>query len=354
MDHVNHNYKMKAHSQGVLILIALSIFAGTPSQLCAKVQPLRVHLDWIPDAEFAGIFMGIEKGWYKEAGIEIELVPAGLDTMPKLPKGQPDVGIHSGQDIIQAVANGTPIRAFAANYQASPICIVVGQDSAIKSIRDLKGKTVGIFAPQDYDTFRIMLGNNGLSLADVKTKQINTINEVELVRMLKNREVDAIPAWEFNWTLSFPLLGYKVRVFPGYDNGFHFYGIVYFANSEALVKNRDLLVRFLRVTIRGWREVFKDVNRAARMIVDKYYPPDRFISGSKELTFKQQMIQLKLAQRFFFEGVGKRRLGWMSEWKWKRSVDIARKFGVIPKDSQIQAKDVFDDSIIKAAQKSTP
>jgi len=316
-------------------------------------QRLRVHLDWIPDAEFAGIFMAIEKGWYKEAGIEIELVPAGLDTMPNLPKGQPDVGIHSGQDIIRAVANGTSIRAIAANYQASPICIVVGQDSGIKTVKDLKGKTVGIFAPQDYDTFRIMLSNNGLTLADVKTKQLNTINEVDLVKMLKNREIDAIPAWEFNWTLTFPLLGYKVRVFPGYNNGFHFYGIVYFVNKDALTKARDLLTRFLKTTIRGWREVFKDVNHAARLIVDKYYPPDRFVAGSKELTFKQQMMQLKLAQRFFFEGVDKRRLGWMTEWKWKRSIDITKKFGVIGPDSQLQAKDVFDDSIIKAVQKDT-
>ena len=354
MDHLNRNHKNGSANRMLFGVIGLFLLLGPANPLFASNQPLRVHLDWIPDAEFAGIFMAMEKGWYKEAGIDIELVPAGLDTMPSLPKGQPDVGIHSGQDIIRAAAGGAPIRAFAANYQASPICIVVGQDSGINNVRDLKGKTVGIFAPQDYDTFRIILANNGLSLSDIKTKKINTINEVDLVKMLRNREIDALPAWEFNWTLTFPLLGYKVRVFPGYDNGFHFYGIVYFANREALKNKRDLLVSFLRVTIRGWREVFKDVNRAAQLIVDKYYPTERLVAGSKALTQKQQMMELKLAQRFFFEGVGKAHLGRMSHWKWQRSIDIAKKFGVIPTGSRLQVKDVFDGSIIESAQKGAP
>src|SRR4051812_47056355 len=91
------------------ILMMVLFLSGYP----ASARPLRVHLDWIPDAEFAGIFVAMERGWYKEAGIDIELVSAGLDAMPKLPKGQPDIGIHSGQEVIRYVARGRPIRAIA-------------------------------------------------------------------------------------------------------------------------------------------------------------------------------------------------------------------------------------------------
>ncbi len=335
---------------GSIILVVTALFFS----LGAVARTVHVHLDWIPDAEFAGIFMAMEKGWYKEAGIEIELIPAGLDEMPDLPEGRLDVGIHSGQDIIRYADKGMPIRAIAANYQSSPICIVVGQESKINSVKDLKGKTVGIFAPQDLDTFRIMLANSGLTLNDVKTKQLKTINEVELVKMLKEKEIDALPAWEFNWTLTFPLLGYRVRVFPGYDNGFHFYGIVYFARKEILEKEKESMTKFLKTTIRGWQEVFKDVNAAAKLIVDKFYPAERLVAGSKELTMKQQSMELKLAQRFFFEGVSKAKLGWMTEWKWNRSIQIAKKYGVIPANSTLKAKDIFDDSFLKATMGKTP
>lgn len=318
----------------------------------ANARVLRVHLDWIPDAEFAGVFVAMERGWYKKAGIDIELVSAGFDKMPILKKGLLEVGIHSGQDLIRHVATGSPVRVFAANYQISPVCIVVGQDSGINSVKDLKGKIVGVFAPQDYDTYRIMLGNHGLTLDDVTIKKVETINEVEIEKKLRSGELDAITAWEFNWTLTLPLLNHKVRVFPGYDNGFHFYGVVYFAREEMFRKERALLARFLKVTLDGWREVFRDVDGAARTIVDKYYPPDRFVAGSKELTLKQQAMELKLAQRFFFEGVGRERVGWMSEWKWARSIDIARKYGLIPRESKIQARDVFDDSILKGLEKA--
>lgn len=335
---------------GALLAIGMLTFALGAFARSGPLHPLRLHLDWFPDAEFAGVFVAKEKGWYREEGLELELVPAGFDDMPKLEPGKAEIGIHSGQDLIRYVAKGEPLRVFAANYQSSPICLVVGQDSGIQTLKQLKGKTVGVFAPQDYDTLRIMLGHHGLSLKDIHIRRLKTHDEVALVRLLRKGEVHAIPAWEFNWTLSLPLLGYKVRVFPGYENGFHFYGIVYFARQDLIARHPELITGFLRATLRGWREVFRDIPAAARLIMEKYYPAERYVSASKELTLKQQTMELKLAQRFFFEGVGKDRMGWMSASKWRRSIAIARKYGIVPKGRTLEPKDVFDDSILRKVE----
>lgn len=59
----------------VITAFVIAVALLLPSR--ASARTLRVHLDWFPDAEFAGIFVGIEKGWYKEAGIEIDLKTTG-------------------------------------------------------------------------------------------------------------------------------------------------------------------------------------------------------------------------------------------------------------------------------------
>src|SRR4051812_41160000 len=95
-------------ASGRLLTILAALFSMFI--VAAPVRPLRLHLDWFPDAEFAGVFVAIQKGWYKQEGIELELVPAGFDVMPKLEPGRAEIGIHSGQDLIRYIGNGEPLR----------------------------------------------------------------------------------------------------------------------------------------------------------------------------------------------------------------------------------------------------
>lgn len=324
----------------VSALMPLS-FAAQPSPL----QSLRVYLDWYPNIEFAGMYAAIEKGWYKDAGIDLKTVFSGLDIIPNVLKGQADIGMHSAHDLIRHIGNGAPVKAFAAQYQLNPNSIIVPADSDIHSLKDLRGKTLAIFSPQEYDMYRVMLGFHGLSLSDCKFKNIDTFQEKELIQLLKNKVVDAMIAWEFNWTITFSLLGYPVRVFPGYENGFHFYGVVFFAPSGFILSTRDLLRKFLEVTFRGWREVYNRPEHYANLVVEKYYPKDHYINGSRELTLKQQLAELKLRRRYFTEGVGMEGLGKTSTYRWQKSLDIARKNGILTSGGAVQVSDVFDSSV---------
>lgn len=312
----------------------------------SNLQPLRVYLDWMHNIEFAGMYVAIEKGWYEEAGIDLKMIFEGLDIIPNVLSGKADIGMQSAHDLIYHVEKGHALKAFAAKYQLNPNSIVVGKASGINSVRDLRGKTLGIFSPQEYGMFQIMLEYNGLSLSDVKFRNIDTFREIEIIGLLRDGLVDAIIAWEFNWTVTFALMGYNVRVFPGYDNGFDYYGIVFFAPDDYIRKNPDLLKRFLKVTFDGWREVYKNPEHYTQMVINQYYPKEAFVNGSRELTYKQQLLELKLRKKYFLEGVGEKYMGLMSAFRWKKSLDISKRFGLVPETSRLKAEDFFDNSIM--------
>lgn len=335
-----------------LFLIVAGLLSFASHAIAQPLRPLRVYLDWFPNVEFAGMYAAQEKGWYREAGIDLKLVFEGLDIIPNVLKGKADIGMHSAHDLIRNSGKNS-LKAFAAQYQLNPNSIIVPQNSPVQSIKDLKGKTLGLFSEQERDMYRVMLGFHGLSLNDVKFKQINTFKEPELIQLMRSGQVDAMIAWEFNWTITFALLGYPVRVFPGYENGFHFYGIVFFAPDNYIKSNQKLLRDFLEVTFRGWREVFANPEPIVRLVVDKHYLPAQYINGSKDLTFRQQLSEVKLRKRYFVEGVGEANIGQMSEFKWEKSLEIAKTHGIIPSDSPLLATDLYDDSIVRTLR-ATP
>lgn len=196
---------------------------------------------------------------------------------------------------------------------------------------------------------RVMLGSHGLTLKDVHFVLIKTFNPQEIIEILRNKKVDAIIAWEFNWTITFALLGYEVRVSPGYQNGFHFYGIVYFAKDEFLKRKADLLARFLAATRRGWTEVYTNPEYYAAQIVEKWYPKKFYIKGSKDLTLKQQILELRLRKKYLYEGVGVDGLGLMTNFYWKRSLDIAKNSGILSANSSLKAEDCYVESVLRKA-----
>ena len=331
-----------------LVLLPLIICLGLwpNSARAAKPQKLRVYLDWYPDVEFTGMYVALKNGKYKEAGIDLEMVFEGLDIIPSVINGKADIGMHSAHDLIRWTSKNKGLKAFSAQYQLNPNSIVVGKDSNISSVKDLKGKTLGIFSSQEYDMYRIMLGFHGLKLGDVKFKKIKTFKEAEIVKLMQSKVIDAVIAWEFNWTITFPLLGYEVRVFPGYDNGFHFYGIVFFAPENFIKKNTELLAKFLKITYDGWRDAYKDPEYFANFVVENHIAKERYINGSKEITQKQQFLELTLRQRYFLEGVGEAGIGRMSRFKWEKSLDISKRYGLVPKNSSLRAEDLYDDSVM--------
>ncbi|HPI40545.1 MAG TPA: ABC transporter substrate-binding protein [Pseudobdellovibrionaceae bacterium] len=325
------------------ILIILFFILNTHLALAI---PLRLHLTYYPTIEFAGIYYALDQGWYKEAGID--LIPSfkDLNITDNLLSGNYDIAMHSGHEIIRRVSGGDKIKAFAAEYQFNPLSLA--SLPSVKSLNDLRGKTIGIFTEQEKDFLKIIFNSVNIDLSEVKFKQINLFSVDDLLSDLKKNKYEALPVWAFNHPVAFALKGFNVRQFPSSTNGFNFYGTVFYAHHTLIKSRANDLAKFIEITRRGWDQVFKNPEQAVQNHMKKWYPKDRLIDGNFKLTEKQQLIQLKLSKRYLYEGVGEKRFGFMTSQQWASSIKTAKFNGLIKQT--LLPKDVYTDEILKLVE----
>jgi NitT/TauT family transport system substrate-binding protein len=242
---------------------------------------LTVQLDWIANAQFAGLLVAREKGWYARQGLDVTIEPVNqttLDTVTPVAKGRNVIGCADGMVLLQARQANQPIQAFATTLQASPLGIVTLRSSHFAGIKDLAGKTIGLHA-YDRPQLDIMLKANGLSLHQVKIKEIG-----DDLTSLAAGLIDAQVVYLLDEKLTMEEKGIELNVFPGYANNYSTYSQVYFARTDFLESHREILAKFLTATNRGWEEAFAHPNETAAMLVSRYLP-------SKDLTYQVRSLE---------------------------------------------------------------
>lgn len=307
-------------------------------------KPLRLYLTYYPTVEFAGICLALDKGWYKDAGIDLSIDFKDLAITDKILNDEADIAMHSGHEIIRQVSKGNMVKAFAAEYQFNPLSLAA--NPKYKNLEDLRQKTIGYFTEQEKDYLRVMFASVGVGLDELNFKLVPTFRVDDLISLFKSKQFDAIPVWEFNHPVSFALKGYNVTQFASYKSGFHFYGSVFFAKPKTIHTRSEELAKFIAITRRGWLAALANPTKTVTDLMKKWYPKNQYINGDFELTKRQQQIQLMLSKRYLFEGVGEQGFGSMTKFQWQASLSIAEKYRLIPKNSvkldQIQTQEVLN------------
>lgn len=110
----------------------------------AARSALRLQLDWYPQAEHGGFFQALAQGFYREAGLEVEILPGGPGAfiMQKLVTGRVDVAIGRSDDVFAAVSQGMPVVIVGVFMQRDPLCLLVHEDDSVRTFADLDGRAV--------------------------------------------------------------------------------------------------------------------------------------------------------------------------------------------------------------------
>jgi len=172
----------------VLLMLGLMISlsaCGSP-QVQNEAGPLtkiRLPMGYIPNIQYAPFYAAIEKGYFKDAGIEIEFdYSFETDGVKLVGVGELPFAVVSGEQVLLARAQDVPVTYVAAWYQQYPISVVSKADANISKAEDLKGKTIGLpgLFGANYIGLRALLFSAGLSESDVTLEEIG-FNQVELV-----------------------------------------------------------------------------------------------------------------------------------------------------------------------------
>lgn len=170
----------------VAAVFALSACGGS-SRHDATVS---VTLDWTPNPDHVGLYYARDTGLFEAAGLDVSINPPSnaTDPLKLVGVGRTDLGVSYEPEVFLAAAKKLPVVAVAA-VVPQPLNSLMAIEPGIATVRDLKGRTVGITGvPADYATLDTMLASAGLSRSDVKVVVVG----YNLVPALLAHRVDAV------------------------------------------------------------------------------------------------------------------------------------------------------------------
>ena len=214
-------------------------------------------------------------GYYQQEGLDVEVVPgqSSASVAQLLLSGRADVGLAQPDPIvIQRVKLKIPLISFYAVCRRGTNRIVVNPDSPIQSVRDLRGKRVGVndLGSGSATYLRACLKQAGMSLNDVQLLSVGYGTPSFVA--LKNKSVDA----EVTFTGGIArqrIAGYAVRILPVTPDEMDQYSYNLFATQSFLAKNPDVLAKLGRATAKATVFLMTNPEAAVRAFWKQY--PDR-------------------------------------------------------------------------------
>ena len=184
----------------ILLVISMAVLMGMSNAAIAG-DKVVVLLDWFINPDHGPLFVALEKGFFKERGLEIDFkVPSNPNDHPKLVAAKSaDIAVSYQPQHHLHVDQGLPLVR-VATLVATPLnCLVVLAESDIKNISDLKGKTVG-YSVSGFETLllEMMLAKAGLSSSDIKLVNVNFSLSPSLLSGKTDAVIGAFRNFELN------------------------------------------------------------------------------------------------------------------------------------------------------------
>jgi len=239
--------------------------SASASPYAGPARPVRLALDWTPNTNHTGFFVAQAKDWYRDAGVDLQVLPYSSATPEALvAAGQAECGISFQDAMTFATAAGAPLVSVMAILQHTAQEIAVLESSAIKRPRGLDGKTYAGFGyPNEDPTLKAVIKADG-GTGDFTTVTLDTA-AYEALYAKRADFVITFSAWE---GIEAGQRGIPLRTFAFTDYGFpDFYQVVLACDRRWLDREPDLAKAFVGATVRGFEMAADDPDAAAAILV---------------------------------------------------------------------------------------
>lgn len=253
----------------VCMLLLCGCGTGDRNGNTDELKELDVVLDWYPNALHAFLYVAIEKGYYEEEGLKVNIrFPSNSnDAISLVAAGQADIGLYYQQDIIQArVRQNVPVKSIGAVVQGPLNIILSLEEKNITTAEDLVGKTIGYAGTELSEALiRSIMNEVGADYSDVTMidvgfdlmSSMTTGNVDATIGCLVNHEVPQMEEEGFavNW---FALDAYGV---PSSYEG------VFLANDAMIANDSETINAFLRASARGFADMKANPEEALQILL---------------------------------------------------------------------------------------
>ncbi|MCX4471550.1 ABC transporter substrate-binding protein [Micromonospora sp. NBC_01655] len=252
--------------------------AAEAAKNCESTTKVRVVLQWVAQAQFAGYYAAREKGYYAEECLDVTIQEGGVNIVPQqvLSAGNAEFAVSHVTKTMVTRAQGANLVNIGQVFQRGAYLQVAWADSGIKSLTDLKGKKVGSWG----------YGNELVLFAAMKDAGVDPKRDAEIIQqpfdmsLLLRREIDAAQAKTYNEYAQLletknPATGklYQPSDFSAIslqDAGYTSLEDGIYARGDWLGEqaNQDTAVKFLKATYRGWGFCRDDLAGCVDIVLD--------------------------------------------------------------------------------------
>ncbi|MCD8548789.1 MAG: GGDEF domain-containing protein [Aeromonadaceae bacterium] len=275
------------------------------------LEPVVLQLKWTHQFQFAGYYAALEKGYYREAGLDVQLMANGQDGRSVSPveevvSGRAHYGI-SNSGLVKNFMDGQPVVVLAAILQHSAVTWLVLERSGIQTLHDLSSRRLMTALPVN-ESYELLAPFRAEGVA---VEQLNLIPTTHDLRDLLAGKVDAFDAYVSNEPYLLEQMGIPYRLIHPRSYGIDFYGDVLFTSRQELDAHPERVRAFREATLKGWHYALAHVDEMVDLIRQRYAPH----KSRDHLLFEAQAL-IKLIQPDFVA------LGHINPGRWARIAEI--------------------------------
>lgn len=342
----------RVRAAAALALVAMTIAAcggddggGRTTADGRQLDSVDVQLDYQVRGNHAMFFVGKEKGFFEDEGIDVGDIRIGTgspDAMRIVSEGDAQFGFGDLPTLVTARTQGARVVALSAVNQRSPLGMCAKRDKhELNSPQDLVGLTFGAHtAGSTYIFYRALIANAGIDRSEIREATVTPPFESFLLQDRVDFVVCYIDAEvpELEARAGGPG---SLSILMGSENGYDVYGSGLFTNEETLRDDPELVQRFVNAYTRAFQYVIDNPREAAE-ILEQSSPELR----GKAPVFEEQ-LQADIDETFRSPMTDARGLGAMDPEEWRRTIDVLAEQRVI--ESVPSVDEVYDDTFVERA-----
>lgn len=296
----------------------LAVLSGVHAPAWA-LEAVSLQLKWTHAFQFAGYYAAQEKGFYREAGLEVSLIEATPDSDPvnAVIDGQAQYGVGNSSLLLLRKA-GKPVVVLANIFQHSPLVLIARQHRATQGIHNLLDQP--IMLEKHSDELLAYLKQEGIPLNRLKLLE-HSFNTRDLI----DGKVEAISAYVTQEPFDLKNSGFSYQTYTPRSAGIDFYGDNLFTTESELKNHPERVRAFRQASLRGWQYAMEHPEEIADLLTRLY--PDRH-PRAFYLFEADRMVDLLRADLI--------EIGYMHPGRWRHIADTYAELGLLPSEFSLQ------------------
>jgi NitT/TauT family transport system substrate-binding protein len=256
------------------ILLAGALALGAATAATAQADKVTIQLKWVTQAQFAGYYVAKDKGFYKEAGLDVTIKPGGPDIAPPqvIAGGGADVIVDWMPSALAAREKGVPLVNVAQPFKRSGMMLTCRAETNIKQPTDLKGRTLGVWFSGNEYPFLAWMAKLGYR-TDGSPNGVKVLKQGFNVDPLIQKQADSISTMTYNEYWQVIDAGFKPEqlvVFKYEDQGVAtledgLYVLQDKLKDPAFVSR---MAKFVSASMKGWDYARQNPDEAAAIVLD--------------------------------------------------------------------------------------